>query len=114
MYRELKEELGLDPSDVREVARMGSWVSYKLPARHRRASSPRCIGQKQLWWLLRLCSSEESIRLEQSEKPEFDDWQWVDYWLPLEKVVLFKREVYSQVLSEFQNSAGLRVAGKLR
>ena len=114
MYRELKEELGLDPSHVREMARMGSWVSYKLPARHRRASSPHCIGQKQLWWLLRLCSSEESICLDLFEQPEFDDWQWVDYWLPVKEVVLFKQDVYRKVLNEFQNSAGLRVAGNIR
>ena len=114
MYRELKEELGLDRSHVREVARMGSWVSYELPARYLRSRSPRCIGQKQLWWLLRLCSSEDKVRPDLSDKPEFDDWRWVDYWLPVKEVVFFKQAVYRQVLNEFQDSAGLLVAGNMR
>ncbi len=114
MFRELKEELGLGPSDVRVLARMGTWVSYTLPARYRRARSPRCIGQKQLWWLLRLCSGEENIRFDLAEKPEFDDWRWVEFWTPADEVVFFKRSVYQEVLGEFEQRVGLRVAANLR
>ena len=114
MYRELKEELGLDPSDVRETARMGRWVSYTLPARFRRSRSPRCVGQKQLWWLLRIRCRDERIRPDLAAEPEFDDWQWVDYWQPAEEVVFFKRSVYREVLSEFEERVGLRLAANLR
>lgn len=114
MYRELKEELGLDPSHVREVARMGRWVSYKLPTRYRRSRAPRCIGQKQLWWLLRLTCAEEQVRPDLAEEPEFDDWSWVDYWLPAEEVVFFKRSVYRQVLEEFGERVGLRAIVNMR
>lgn len=114
MFRELKEELGLEPSHVRVVARMGRWVSYTLPARYRRARSPRCIGQKQLWWLLRLCSDEDNIRPDLTGEPEFDDWRWVDFWTPADEVVFFKRSVYQEVLSEFEERVGLRVAANLR
>lgn len=114
MYRELKEELGLEPSHVREVARMGRWVSYKLPPRYRRSRPPCCIGQKQLWWLLRINCAEECIRPNLAEKPEFDDWRWVDYWLPSEEVVFFKRSVYRQVLEEFEESVGLQAGGDIR
>lgn len=114
MYRELKEELGLEPSQVREVARMGNWVSYRLPQRYRRSGTPRCIGQKQLWWLLRLESNEEEVRPELADEPEFDAWRWVDYWLPAEEVVFFKRAVYREVLAEFEESISLRVTGAMR
>lgn len=114
MYRELKEELGLDPSHVREVARMGRWVSYKLPQRYRRSRAPRCIGQKQLWWLLRLTCADEHVRPDLAEEPEFDDWSWVEYWLPAEEVVFFKRSVYRQVLEEFEERVGLRAAANVR
>jgi len=108
MYRELKEELGLEPGQVREVARMGRWVSYRLPAHYRRARGPRCIGQKQFWWLLRLESSDEAVRPELADEPEFDDWKWVDYWLPARVVVFFKQATYREVLAEFEESIGLR------
>lgn len=117
MYRELKEELGLEPPHVREVARMRSWVSYRLPMHHRRPAGPACIGQKQLWWLLRLESSDREVRLDLSGEPEFDDWKWVDYWHPVGEAVFFKRAAYRQVLTHFEaNIAAIaaRVGGSVR
>ena len=32
--------------------------------------------------------------------PEFDAWRWHDYWVPLDAVIEFKREVYQQALLE--------------
>jgi putative (di)nucleoside polyphosphate hydrolase len=32
--------------------------------------------------------------LRASGHPEFDAWRWHDYWVPLEAVIDFKREVY--------------------
>ena len=43
---------------------------------------------------------EEAVRLDSSERPEFDHWQWVDYWYPLRAVVPFKRHVYWRALHE--------------
>ncbi|WP_446830890.1 RNA pyrophosphohydrolase [Candidatus Foliamicus sp.] len=114
MYRELEEELGLVPSQVRELARMPSWVSYRLPPRYRRSGTPLCIGQKQLWWLLRLESSDEDISPELGSEPEFDAWRWVDYWLPVKEVVYFKRDVYREVLAEFEKRVGLRTSRAMR
>ena len=114
MYRELKEELGLDPSHVRETARLPSWVDYRLPERFRRPGSPQCIGQTQLWWLLRLECGDEQIRPELGENPEFDGWKWVDYWFPVSEVVFFKRALYQEVLTRFKDDAGLRAAGDMR
>ena len=33
-------------------------------------------------------------------EPEFDDWRWVSYWYPLNKVVDFKQDVYRRALAE--------------
>jgi hypothetical protein len=43
---------------------------------------------------------EDAVRLDLSEHPEFDLWQWVDYWYPLHAVVAFKRHVYWRALHE--------------
>ena len=37
---------------------------------------------------------------ETDEKPEFDHWQWVSYWYPLNQVIAFKREVYRRAMKE--------------
>lgn len=103
MYRELKEELGLEKQDVDCVAESKSWLSYDLPKEFRRyGKKPLCVGQRQKWFLLRLVSPDSRIRLAQAEKPEFDAWRWVDYWYPLEEIVAFKRDVYQKALEEFE------------
>jgi putative (di)nucleoside polyphosphate hydrolase len=57
-----------------------------------------CIGQKQVWFLLQFTGEESDLRLDLTEKPEFDHWRWVDFWYPLEHVVIFKRGVYASAL----------------
>ncbi|SMF95959.1 putative (di)nucleoside polyphosphate hydrolase [Methylomagnum ishizawai] len=104
MYRELYEEVGLRYRDVKIIARTRDWLRYDLPERYiRKHSYPLCIGQKQLWFMLRLRASESRIRLNRTAKPEFDHWCWVDYWYPVSDVVYFKRQVYRQALTELGN-----------
>ena len=101
MFRELAEEIGLQPQHVAILGRTEGWLHYRLPRRLiRRSSKPTCIGQKQVWFLLRLLGNERDVRLDLSERPEFDHWRWVDYWYPLKAVVPFKRQVYFRALQE--------------
>jgi putative (di)nucleoside polyphosphate hydrolase len=102
MYRELKEEIGLNPDDVEVLASTRRWMRYKLPNRLIRYNSkPVCIGQKQRWYLLRITGDDAKIDLSANDSPEFDSWAWVSYWYPLKQVVSFKRRVYVMVLKEF-------------
>lgn len=102
MYRELGEEVGLRRNDVDVLASTQGWLRYRLPHRYiRHNCRPVCIGQKQVWFLLRLLGPEHRVRLDLNEKPEFDLWRWVDYWVPLREVVSFKRRVYECALREF-------------
>jgi putative (di)nucleoside polyphosphate hydrolase len=101
MYRELWEEVGLEPSDVRIVACTRQWLRYRLPRRFiRHNNNPVCVGQKQKWFLLQMLSHDERVVLTHMTPPEFDGWQWVSYWYPLHQVVDFKRDVYRQALTE--------------
>ncbi len=101
MYRELHEEVGLQPEDVELVATTRGWLRYRLPeGLVRKGQSPRCIGQKQKWFLLHMKSADHLVNFDAGTKPEFDDWQWVTYWYPVGKVVAFKRGVYRRALRE--------------
>lgn len=101
MYRELREEVGLRPQDVEILGSTRDWLRYRLPRQFvRRRRRPVCIGQKQIWFLLRLLADESSVRLDFSATPEFDHWRWVDFWEPARQVVEFKRQVYAQALDE--------------
>jgi putative (di)nucleoside polyphosphate hydrolase len=57
-------------------------------------------GQKQIWFLLRLVGRESDVSLRASGHPEFDAWRWHDYWVPLETVIDFKRDVYRMALEQ--------------
>ncbi len=99
LFRELGEEIGLSPKHVIVIAKTPKWLRYDLPKRHiRRKKKPICIGQKQVWFLLKLTAKEDSIKLDTHSDIEFDDWKWVDYWHPIEVVVDFKRSIYEDML----------------
>lgn len=101
MYRELWEETGLQKQHVQILGRTRYWLRYQLPERYiRKNSLPLCIGQKQIWYVLRLISADSNVRFDLCSKPEFDSWRWVDYWEPLKDVVYFKRKVYQKAMTE--------------
>lgn len=101
LFRELREEIGLDPEHVDIVACTRGWLRYRLPSRlQRKGSKPKCVGQKQKWFLLKMNADDEQVRMDLEGKPEFDHWRWVSYWYPLGQVVQFKRDVYRKALNE--------------
>ncbi|NNM51678.1 MAG: RNA pyrophosphohydrolase [Pseudomonadales bacterium] len=101
MFRELDEEVGLRSEYVKVLAQTRGWLRYRLPARFIRPDrQPRCIGQKQKWFLLKLLADTQEIRLDRCQPAEFDAWRWVSFWYPLNQVVSFKREVYRKALKE--------------
>ena len=104
LYRELHEEVGLEPEAVEVVATTRGWLRYRLPKRYlRHGETPLCIGQKQKWFLLRMRAPDDAVDLGRNDKPEFDRWRWVSYWYPLNQVIYFKRDVYRRALRELSS-----------
>jgi putative (di)nucleoside polyphosphate hydrolase len=100
MYRELKEETGLDSRHVELLGSTPGWLRYRLPRRFQRHySKPLCIGQKQVWFLLRFLADDSVFDLRQCDEPEFTSFRWVDFWDPADNVIRFKRKVYRQALT---------------
>jgi len=101
LYRELHEEVGLSPDSVEVLGATRGWLRYRLPKRFiRNGQKPLCIGQKQKWFLLRMLADDDAVQLDLNRKPEFDHWQWVSYWYPLNQVISFKQEVYRRAMKE--------------
>lgn len=105
MYRELHEEVGLAPGDVELAGVTREWIPYRLPKKYLRQSEPKCIGQKQRWFLLSLVSGPDKLRFDSTNDPEFDRCRWVQYWKPVEEVIYFKRQVYIRALTELARTA---------
>jgi putative (di)nucleoside polyphosphate hydrolase len=101
MFRELHEEVGLVADHVRILGRTRDWLRYEVPEQWvRREWRGNYRGQKQIWYLLRLVGRDSDVHLRASDRPEFDAWRWNDYWVPLESVIEFKRDVYQLALNE--------------
>ena len=99
--RELGEETGLSPEHVALLRAHPQWLPYDLP-RDLAAKlwKGRYRGQSQKWFALRLTAPDSAINIHTAH-PEFRDWKWMSPEELLEKIVIFKRPIYEQVLAEF-------------
>ena len=109
MYRELNEETGLEPQHVRVLGRTREWLHYNVPTHWvKREWRGTYKGQKQIWFLLRLVGRDCDVSLRASGHPEFDAWRWHEYWVPLDTVIDFKRDVYRQALEQLAGFLDVR------
>ena len=100
-FRELQEEIGVSENSVEVIGCTQDWLRYQIPEHLiRRHQTPCCIGQKQRWFLLRFIGKESEVCLDKTDKPEFDQWCWVDPIEPPRSVISFKRDVYAEALKE--------------
>ncbi|WP_170479501.1 RNA pyrophosphohydrolase [Ruegeria arenilitoris] len=99
--RELWEETGVTSDLVEIIAETDGWLPYDLP--HDivpKIWKGRFRGQEQKWFLLRFLGRDTQIEIE-TEHPEFTSWKWQDPERLIEEIVPFKRDVYRQVIAEF-------------
>ncbi|MFK7939366.1 MAG: RNA pyrophosphohydrolase [Roseovarius sp.] len=100
--RELWEETGVVAELVHIEAETKGWVPYDLP--HDlvpKLWKGRYRGQEQKWFLMRFQGSDADVNIATAE-PEFSQWRWLPQAELVASIVPFKRTVYAQVLSEFQ------------
>lgn len=100
VYREMREEIGLHPEDVRFMASTRKWYKYDLPESARKKKSIR--GQRQKWFLFLLAASEDKIDFTTDKFQEFVGYEWIDLEQVSLSVIPFKKPVYDQVISEFR------------
>ncbi len=103
--RELYEEVGIQKDKVNLIKESENWYKYDLPRKYKKNNFlwSDFKGQKQKWFLFKLIE-EVMIDLNNENNPEFDEFDWVDYWKPLDEIVEFKREIYKKVLCELESA----------
>jgi putative (di)nucleoside polyphosphate hydrolase len=105
VLRELAEEIGTDKAEI--IAEHPEWLTYDFPPdmvpRPRIAEKYR--GQKQRWFALRFLGSDDDIRLDADDHPEFDAWRWADIGELPAIAVAFKRPIYDELLRAFAHLA---------
>ena len=101
MFRELKEETGIDESNIRVLKKSHGHHYYNLPYKlQKKFWGGKYLGQKQRWYLAEFIGDESAINIA-TEHPEFSDWKWISGDVIISAIVGFKRELYEDVLNEF-------------
>jgi len=102
--RELEEEIGVSPDQVKMLKATPDWVYYDLPDHLLgKAWGGKYRGQKQHWFLMELQAGDDAINIETAH-PEFGRWKWTDAASLLAEIVPFKRDVYQTVISQLLSS----------
>ena len=102
--RELWEETGVTEDLVTLIAQTREELLYDLPDDLiGKLWGGRFRGQRQTWLLARFAGSDEEIRLDAHNPPEFCEWKWVQPLALPDLIVPFKRRVYRAVLDEFRD-----------
>lgn len=100
--RELEEETGISSQLVERIAHCTEPLRYDLPEELQGMMwGGRWRGQKQHWFLARFLGSDEDVRIEAAEHPEFRAWKWVEPQTLPDIIVPFKRDLYRRILRDF-------------
>ncbi len=100
--RELEEETGATKAVI--IKNAPAPVRYDLPP-HLADTLWRgkYAGQEQHWVALKFNGNDDDIQIDRNQRPEFQQWKWVNLEDTLELIVPFKREVYAQVIAFFKD-----------
>ncbi|MCA3249996.1 MAG: RNA pyrophosphohydrolase [Rhodospirillaceae bacterium] len=97
LWRELKEEVGIDARQARLVAMHPEWLHYDLtPDLIGRLWNSRYQGQCQRWFALDFIGEPHEIAIDDSATTpaEFQAWRWQDIDALPDIIVDFKRDLY--------------------
>ena len=98
--RELKEEI--NTANVEILAESKNWYTYDLPKNLRgELWKGKYKGQNQKWFAMKYLGDDNQIQPQSVEKPEFNDWKWIDIEDLPRVAIKFKQDIYRSISVEF-------------
>ena len=94
-WRELAEETGLGPDQVRLVGEHHRWTVYEYPPGTRVLRGGERLGQAHRWFFFQMV---DDTAVPEPDGREFIDWRWTDVATLVTEVAEFRRPGYEQVL----------------
>ena len=103
--RELAEETSVTSAEI--ISESPGWYKYELPAHLIGKSwNGKYRGQTQKWFAMQFLGQDSEINLAPpGQKPEFDQWRWVQMTEMLDLIIPFKHAVYEDVIQAFKHLA---------
>jgi putative (di)nucleoside polyphosphate hydrolase len=102
LFREVREETGLESWHLRIQSGAPRLLAYELPEEYRSRRTGR--GQVLYWYRLRFDGADELITLGNGR--EFSDWRWMKMADLVAIVSPFRRQVYVELGRELEASPG--------
>lgn len=100
--RELKEEVGTDKADIVKIHH--EKLRYEFPANFKNPYlKDKYRGQEQTWVALKFTGNDNEIDINAFDPPEFRDWCWSPLHDITKLIVPFKRDVYKEVITAFED-----------
>ncbi len=99
--RELFEETGI--REISYISQTKNWYTYDFPDWIPEEKRKKWSGQKQKWFLFLYTGLNIQKDFSSRQDMEFDDFQWVEKDFLINHIVPFKKNVYLQVLDEFES-----------
>jgi len=97
--RELTEETGVSPDKVRIDGQTPDWLRYDLPEELLGTLwGGKFRGQEQIWFAMRFLGTDADVNIA-TDHAEFREWRWMTPDALVEKIVPFKRDLYSAVFA---------------
>jgi putative (di)nucleoside polyphosphate hydrolase len=97
LYREIREETGLERDEIAVVREAPDWWVYELPPEYRNTKVG--WGQAQRWFLCELKATPTAVRPDQSEVTAAE---WVTADRLLARAVGFRVPIYRRLIAEFE------------
>ncbi len=100
VWREMMEEIGTN--EVKLIQTSSKWFTYDIPEDTLKTLpwGKKYVGQTQRWFVFRFIGLDDTINIE-TKNPEFSEWKWTNYNSIVDNIVPFKRNLYKEVLKEF-------------
>lgn len=103
MYRELWEEIGLNPKHV-EILKRSAKIKYDFDSKVMNSLNQvlygNIVGQEQIWFYLKFLGTDTDICLTNDICPEFSEWRWCTADFLRKNVTPMKAKVYSKILCD--------------
>jgi putative (di)nucleoside polyphosphate hydrolase len=109
VWRELKEEIGTEQAEILGESR--GWFYHEVPNEiSQHMMGGKYCGNRQKWFAMRFTGADSDINIA-TDHPEFDSWKWLRPERLPELIVPFMKQLYLDVLVEFDAlwSAAARV-----
>jgi len=98
-FREMQEEIGTTNGHI--VASAASLFAYDFPSHiQKQVFNGLYKGQLQRWFLIEFVGDDRQIQVDKGSL-EFVAWKWVDIDQVVDLAIDFKKELYKQIIKEF-------------